>query len=473
MDPTLRNRIRHLHDVEHLSIRQIARQLGAARKTVRRAIEEPPPAASLVSPSPGLIRPFERLIREWYARCPALRATQVYARLKDYDFAGGYNVVKRFTRPLRRKRREIYHELTFLPGEEAQVDWMVCTFPFDRAYGFVHLLAYSRYLCLAFYPRQSFEFFLDGHLRAFGEVGGTARTLRYNNLKSVVTARRPDLSYNDQFLDFARHYRFSIHPCTPGRPNEKGRVERVIRDIQAFLEVNTFTDLADLNRKTAVWRRARNATVHRITGKAPFEALKEEHLLPLPVLPYKPYRITTVQATSTGFVAFDANRYSLPSEYAGRACRLLAYPDTVEIAVHDKTVALHRRVFDRQKTIEHPAHRTYLLARTPNFKYQRIFQVMRELDPVVWQFLAFAREEGQDEVAVAYELFKLLKGRSKETLASALREAIGAGTIKLHVIQNLLAPPGTPSTHPVHPQDARLLQIAYEGSPLDDYDDLL
>jgi len=472
MDPILRNRIRHLHDVEHLSIRQIARQLGAARKTIRRALEEEPPAASRGSSS-VLIRPFERLIREWYVRYPALRATQVYARLKDYDFAGGYNVVKRFTRPLRRKRRESYHELTFLPGEEAQVDWMTWTLPFDRVYGFVHLLAYSRYLCVAFYPRQSFEFFLDGHLRAFGEVGGTARTLRYDNLKSVVMARRPETAYNEQFLDFARHYRFSIHACTPGRPNEKGRVERVIRDIGAFLETTEFADLADLNRKTAEWRRARNATVHRITGKPPVELLKQEKLLPLPALPYMPYRILTVRATSTGFVSFDTNRYSLPSEYAGLACTLLAYSDAVEIAVHDKTVARHRRVFDRQITIEHPAHRSTLLARTPHFKYRRIYQVMRGLDPAVWQCLAQVEEEGQDPIAVAYELFKLLKGRSKETLASALRETLQAGTFKLHVVQSLLAPPGVPPTHPVHPQDPRLLQIAYEGRPLDDYDDLL
>jgi hypothetical protein len=76
------------------------------------------------------------------------------------------------------------------------------------------------------------EFFLEGHMEAFGEIGGIPHRGRYDNLKSVVIRRRPETIYNSQFLDFARHYGFSIYLCTPGRANEKGRVERVIRDME-------------------------------------------------------------------------------------------------------------------------------------------------------------------------------------------------------------------------------------------------
>ena len=220
----------------------------------------------------------------------------------------------------------MYHELTFLPGEEAQVDWMQRTFSFGTVYGFVFILSYSRYLYCRFYPRQSMEFFLEGHIEAFREIGGIPRRGRYDNLKSVVIKRRPELTFNGQFLDFARHYGFSLFACTPGRANEKGRVERVIRDIGGFLSVQDFTDLDDLNRKANLWRQERNRTVHRTTGKTPLDLSKEEKLKPLPQIPYKPYRIKTAMVTPTGFVHFETNRYSLPSGYSHQPCSLMVYP---------------------------------------------------------------------------------------------------------------------------------------------------
>src|SRR4030067_1521538 len=98
------------------------------------------------------------------------------------------------------------------------------------------------------------EFFLDAHVEAFRETGVVAGTNRYDNLKSVVISRKPDITYNAQFLDFARHYRFSIYACNPGEANEKGRVERVIRDIGSFIRVKTLKEIEELNKKESLWR---------------------------------------------------------------------------------------------------------------------------------------------------------------------------------------------------------------------------
>ncbi len=237
MDSMTIQQVRQLYEVERLSLRQIVQKLQISRKAVSRIIQDPP----LKKPTRKfLCQPYDRLIREWYQEYPFIKATQVYERLKSYGFPGGYGTVKRYTRPLRQKRSPGFHELTFLPGEEAQIDWMEWRFPFGVLYGFVYLLAYSRYLFVHFYPRHSLEFFLDGHLRAFQEIGGLAHRHRYDNLKSVVLKRTPEITFNPQFLEFSRHYGFSIHPCTPGRANEKGRVERVIRDLKDFLKISQF-----------------------------------------------------------------------------------------------------------------------------------------------------------------------------------------------------------------------------------------
>jgi transposase len=52
-------------------------------------------------------------------------------------------------------------------------------------------LCYCRYLFVHFYPRSTMEFFLDGHIKAFKEIGGVPRRCTCDNLSSVVTSRRP------------------------------------------------------------------------------------------------------------------------------------------------------------------------------------------------------------------------------------------------------------------------------------------
>lgn len=467
-DESLESRVKHLRTVEKLSIRQIAKALGMGKERVGRIIN----GRELVKTSkPTVVAPYERLIEDWYQEHPYLQAKQVYARLKPYGYTGSYVRLVLHTRKYRRKsKKPVFHELTFLPGEEAQVDWALWRIPSGIVYGFVFILAWSRYVYVRFYPRCTMEFFLNGHIEAFREINGIPRKCRYDNLSSVVTTRTPELKLNAQFMDFCRHYSFGVHPCTVRRPNEKGRVERVIRDIKDFLRVTPCESIAELNKQTSLWRQERNKRIHRTTERPPVEMLKEEKLIALPQIHYQPRRSVVVTVGKTGFVSFETNRYSTPA--SGPTLELLAYPDHIELHDKGKKIATHKRNFLRSQTIENPLHRERLLSITPNFKYQRIYQLMSSVDPSVRQFLAAAEQDGQEPVAVAYELFKLIKQVSKGMLLSAVREANQGGICRVKHLVHILNVPHKTQDNPVYPQDQRLLDITYEGRDLSEYDKL-
>jgi hypothetical protein len=289
----------------------------------------------------------------------------------------------------------------------------------------------------------------------------------------VVIERSPQVKFNAQFLDFARHFGFSIHLCNPYRANEKGRIERALRDLRDFLRVNTFQDLKDLNRKVSLWRIERNQRIHRSTQKAPLEALKEEKLKALPAIPYRPYRVVLAPISKTGFIEFETNRYSVPSSYAQRSCEIFAYPDHLEVMVKGNRIVLHRRSFGRKEKIEDPTHRETLLRMTPPFKSQRIFQLMDQMDPALHHFLQEAGHEGQNLLEITYDFFKLLKHVSKAMLLSAVREANRIGTFNIRYVQSLLQVPQPQPPNPVFPQESKLLDIDYERRNLKDYDELL
>lgn len=472
IDDELAARVLQLYKVENLSMRQIAAYCGMCAKTVSRIIHsEGVPLHNRDNET--IIVPYRRLIESWYVEYPKLKATQVYERLRALGFTGSYPTVNRVTKAFRTKKPVMYHERVLLPGEEAQVDWMVLTLPWGTVYGFVYVLAWSRYLVLRFYPHMTFEFFLDGHLEAFRECMGVAHAHRYDNLKSVVISRKPVLRLNAQFVDFSRHYGFAIHPCTPYRPNEKGRVERVIRDIRSFLYTQHPKDLADLNRLVDTWQRIRNNTPHSMTGRSPSDASFEEPLKKLPAITYPAKRVVVTSVSKTGFVEVDSNRYSVPSRYTGKSVTIALYPEKIEVIANSHPVASHRRSFARKQTIEHPTHRTDLLEITPAYKLKRIYLLMTKMNTDITRFIKNGERDGHDPLKAAHTLFRLLIQFGKPCLLSAVREAISQKAVRPDVVAAILAKPTSSPACPVTPHNGSLLAISYEERNLTCYDPII
>jgi len=464
--------ILHLREVEKLSLRQIGKDMGIDRNRVSRILRESNISTKPIA-RPSIIEPYKALISEWYKERPYLKAIQIYEKLQSYGFKGSYPTAVEYTKKYRREKQPVYHTLDFLPGQEAQIDWFYFIHEkLGKVFGFLYLLSYSRYAWGRFYPKTSFEFFLDGHIQCFEHLGGLAHTHRYDNLKSVVLKRYPNIEYNPQFLDFARFYGFSIYLCNPYKGNEKGRVERPIRDIRSFLYAEDFKDLNDLNRKYHAYLNKRNNRIHRSTGKPPQELLMEENLLRLPIKSYPPTRVIPgVGISKQALVEFESNRYSAPSVWAGKSCEIIAWPERIEIWAQGGRIALHTRSFDRKKLFQNPLHMENLLHKSPQFKMKRIYQLIEAIDPALKYFLLNQEDEAIG-MECSYHLFKLLKSHSREMLISCARELNNMKCFKLKALLSLLKLPQPRENERIWPKDTNLLNLNYEERNLDDYDNI-
>jgi transposase len=465
---SLVQRVLRLKQVEQLSERQIAEALGIGRKRIRKILKGTNSAKMM--PKKSILDEYVHLIAQWYKQYPKLKALQVYERLKSYGYIGSYPSVVLFTQEYRKPKERAYHSLVFLPGEEAQIDWFFFNHErLGQVAGFVYILSFSRYAWGTFYPKTTFEFFLAGHIECFNHIGGLARQHRYDNLKSVILRREPVVEYNPQFLDFCRFYGFSIYVCNPYSGNEKGRVERLIRDIRSFLYSEDFIDLAGLNRKLHLWFDKRNNTLHSSTGKTPKELLDRERLIHLPHASYPVRRIIPAQASKTALVEFETNKYSLPSIYASKTVEIAAYPEEIQILVSGKKAAIHKRCFGRKQVIHNPLHSERLLEQSPQFKMQRIKQLICNMDEAFMNFINNQDTDTQ-RIAAAYQLFVLLKTHSRSMLISAVRELNTLACFKIKALRSLLQLPEPKESAPLWPQNQQLLNLTYEERSLNDYD---
>jgi len=468
-EESLIQRVLHLRQVEQLSERQIAKALLIGRKRVRRILKNSSGSAPSI-PKKSILDEYAQLISQWYEQHPRLKATQIYERLLSYGYQGSYPSVVRQSLEYRKPKHMAYHPLTFLPGEEAQVDWFFLNHEtIGQVAGFVYVLSYSRYAWGQFYPKTSFEFFLSGHMECFKHIGGLAHRHRYDNLKSVVLKHGPEIEYNPQFLDFARFYGFSIHACNPYKGNEKGRVERIIRDIRSFLYAETFMDLPDLNRKFHLWFEKRNTTIHRSTGKTPKDFLSQERLLRPPEHSYLPRRIIQAVVSKTALVEFETNKYSVPSSCAAKAVEISVYPEYIEIFSSGKKAAMHKRSFEKKKIIQNPLHAEKLLNQSPQFKMQRIFQLISGMDPAFNNFLA-SQDNDIHRMDAAYQLFLFLKTHSRAILISAVKELNSMSCFKIKALKSLLNVPESSEPGLLWPRNSQLLNLKYKERSLNDYD---
>ncbi len=472
MTEDIRQRILYLRDVMNLSFYQIEDMTGVARKRAAKIYKGDCYNNRLGRPC--MLGKYRSLIGTWFHEYPSLKARQVHEMLKDRGVEVSYPLVVNYTKDFRRKKDRAYHCLTFLPGEESQVDWCFLNHPsLGRLYCFVLILSHSRHLFAHVLPRASFEFFIEGHLMAFSAMNGTTRSLRFDNLRTVVLRRRPEIEFNPRFMEFSRHYGLEIRLCNPGAGNEKGRVERVIRTMREtfFNKIDAYSSLEALNSALHEWVKQKNLTVHRATGQRPLDLLKEEQLKALPWIPWNNVVIhPPVKATKTAMMIFDTNLYSVPDYLIGKSLSIHSTTDKVKIYDGDKEVASHPRSFERSKQFLNPLHRSYLKI-SPKAKRQRIHEVIKSLHPAISDFLLKNQTCGEDPYKTAHEIFKLLKNHSRGMIISIASECLKRKSPRLKTLLSYLNAGSSEAIDAVRPHNEGLLNITYKPRGLEAYDE--
>jgi len=420
------DRIRRAYHLEEKSMRQIERELGHGYWTIRKALEqsEPEPYQLEKPRAAPVLGPYKAEIDKRLAEEKGLPRKQRYTSKKLYEliqaqgYKGAESTVRAYVGKQRQafRRPQVYLPLVFEPGQDAQVDWgegwVVWRGALTKVQVFVLRLNYSRKLFTMAFPSQRQESFFEAHVQAFRFLEGVPRRLTYDNLTTAVKRILQGRQREEQkgFVALRSHYLFESRFCSPGKGNEKGRVEDGVGYVQRNflvpkLEVNSFQELNE--RLLAACREDDQRTVAR-QPQSIAEAWAEErpHLRPLPARPFDSAISREVTLNGYSQVTFETNRYSVPTDKARKHLTLKAYPFHIEILAVGEVIARHERCYERQQDILNPLHYLPLLAQRPGaFEHARPLRQWREQWPVRYEELLSALYRHHDTASRAVKEF--------------------------------------------------------------------
>ena len=96
---------------------------------------------------------------------------------------------------------------------------------------FCLILPHSNVWFVKAYPRETTEAFLDGHVSAFAFLGGIPRSILYDNTTLAVARIMGDgeRRRTRAFTHLQSHYLFRDRFGRPGKGNDKGKVEALVK----------------------------------------------------------------------------------------------------------------------------------------------------------------------------------------------------------------------------------------------------
>src|SRR5829696_9201607 len=326
--------VRHKVLVEGRTQRAVARELGIARVTVRKYLQQTAPGRTETTARP---RPVWDAIAErvqavladsvrWTGGKQRLTATRLHALLLAEGHRVGVTVVKDAVAEWKRQRREVFVPLTCRPGDLAEVDFFEVLVDVDgtrrKAWLFLMRLMYSGRDFAWIYERQDQISFLDGHVRAFAHFDGVPARVAYDNLRAAVVrilvggAR----TLTARFEALASHYLLEACFCRPGEGHDKGGVEsrgKAIRQ-QALVPLPIGPTLAAINATLLAQMDARLDTTRDAAGRTIGDRFTEEQRqCRRAPTPFAPEATTFATVSPRALVRVEGAVYSVWTRWAG------------------------------------------------------------------------------------------------------------------------------------------------------------
>ena len=357
--------IRRLRRGEELPIAAIARRLGIARNTVKKALASDRPPRYRRPSRGSAVDAVEAEVRELLAATPTMPATVIAQRI---GWQRSLTVLKDRVRVL----RPLYlppdpaSRTEYLPGERMQCDlWFP---PVEVPLGFGQLGAppvlvmasgYSRMLFAVMVPSRQGPDLIAGHWQLLQLAGAVPRELVWDNEAAVGSWRADRPKLTDDFEAFRGTLGMAVHQCRPRDPEAKGIVERANGYLEtSFLPGRAFTSPADFNDQLTEWLAVANTRRVRRIGCAPtvrWAADRAGMLALPPVAPTIGWR-TQVRLPRDHYVRIDSNDYSVDPACVGRRVEVVADLAQVTVTLGGRVVAVHERCWARHQSLTDPAH---------------------------------------------------------------------------------------------------------------------
>jgi transposase len=357
--------IRRLSKSEGLSIKEIVRQLGVARNTVRTALRSDEPPAYRRERSGSIVDAVEPEIRRLLMQFPRMPATVIAERI---GWERSLTVLKDRVREL----RPLYlppdpaGRTQYRPGELAQWDlWFPpADIPLENGEVakppvIVGLTGYSRVMVAKMIPSREAHDILSGNLACLKALGAVPKKGVYDNEGALVSRRGGKATLSEPFQRFRGTLGMQIVVLRPADPESKGIVERHNGYLEtSFLPGRRFSSPADFNEQLAEWLVRANRRVHATLRCRPIDRFEEDKAAMMalpPVLPDTALRLST-RLGRDHWVRVGTCDYSVHPKVIGRMVEVRASPDEVVVTCGSEVVGRHLRSWAKHRTITDPAH---------------------------------------------------------------------------------------------------------------------
>ena len=440
--------VRRFVFIDGNSRREAARVFGLSRETVLKMCRfSLPPGYTRTKPvgkpKLGPLLPVIDAILEADRTAPVKQrhtAKRIFERLRDeHGFAGGYTVVKDHVRLCRAQSRETFVPLAHPPGH-AQVD-------FGEAVGVIGGVRQKmHFLCMDLpqsdacfvkaFPRETTEAFLDGHVSAFAFFGGVPQSILYDNTTIAVAKILGDgkRERTRAFTELVSHYLFADRFGRPGKGNDKGKVEGLVKHarMKFMTPIPHAASYDAFNAELAERCRARQDERAGRHTETIGERLVADTLAlrALPPVPLEPCEKRAGRVSSTALVRYRTNDYSVPTRYGFQDVVVKGFVDEVVILCGAEEIARHARRYGEGVFVADPPHYLALLEMKPNALDQAAALQGWAL-PDVFQHLRHLLEArmGNRGKREFIQVLRLLEAMPMEIVTFAVTEAIHIGAI--------------------------------------------
>ena len=438
--------VRRFVFVEGNSQREAAKVFGLSRDTIAKMCRfSLPPGYTrtkpVAKPKLGPLLPvIDRILAEDRIAPVKQRHTakRIFERLRDeHGYGGGYTVVKDYVRQCRARSRETFVPLAHPPGH-AQVDFGEAVGVIGGVRQKVHFfcmdLPQSDACFVKAYPAETTEAFLDGHVSACAFFGAVPCSILYDNTKIAVAKICGDgkRERTQAFTGLVSHYLFTDRFGRPGKGNDKGKVEGLVKHARTHFMVPipqaaSYDDFnAELERRCRARQEERAGRHSQTIGERLVADLAA--MRPLPSGTFEPCETRIARVSSTALVRYRTNDYSVPTRYGFQDVVVKGFVDQVVILCGSEEIARHPRCYGEAMFVANPLHYLALIETKPGALDQAAALQGWDL-PEVFQHLRHLLEArmGNKGKREFIQVLRLLEAIPMEVVTLAINEAIHIG----------------------------------------------